>query len=351
MKNLLPIIIVLLLASTSFICVSYSVEKSSTVSFNGDTLYVGGSGPNNYTKIQDAIDNASDGDTVFVYDNSSPYCENLIVKKSINLIGEDRNTTVVDGNWNEVYVLRITSDHVEVSGFTMTHSGNAVEMRSSYSNIVGNNINNNVGTGIYLYKSHDTHILNNYINNNYQGIYLDGSSENIIVENEIKNNTNDGIRFDNSTSNNISGNVISKNTYNIFFHFFSGNNIIRNNVISDSSQRGILIMYGSDDNTICGNIFTNNIWYGLQIETNSNKLYHNNFIGNKFHAAFIRITLVTSIINFNKWDGNYWDNWIGLEHPLLSKFPKIIYGGLSRTLSLIPCFSFDRHPAKEPYDI
>ena len=31
---------------------------------NGDTLYVGGTGEGNYTKIQDAIDNASNGDRV-----------------------------------------------------------------------------------------------------------------------------------------------------------------------------------------------------------------------------------------------------------------------------------------------
>lgn len=30
------------------------------ISNSGNILYVGGSGPNNYTKIQDAIDNASD---------------------------------------------------------------------------------------------------------------------------------------------------------------------------------------------------------------------------------------------------------------------------------------------------
>ena len=34
--------------------------------YNGNTLYVGGSGPGNFTKIQDAIDNASNGKTVFV---------------------------------------------------------------------------------------------------------------------------------------------------------------------------------------------------------------------------------------------------------------------------------------------
>ena len=54
---------------------------------DGRTLYVGGSGPNNYTKIQDAIDNASNGDTIFVYDDSSPYYENIVIDKSVTLIG------------------------------------------------------------------------------------------------------------------------------------------------------------------------------------------------------------------------------------------------------------------------
>lgn len=54
----------------------------------GRTLYVGGNGPNNYTKIQDAIDNANDGDTVFVYNGI--YYERLFINKTINLIGECR---------------------------------------------------------------------------------------------------------------------------------------------------------------------------------------------------------------------------------------------------------------------
>jgi len=55
------------------------VAKSS----GGIFLYVGGSGPGNYTKIQDAIDNATSGDTVFVY--NGVYYENVIVNKTINL--------------------------------------------------------------------------------------------------------------------------------------------------------------------------------------------------------------------------------------------------------------------------
>ena len=51
----------------------------------GNNLYVGGTGEGNYTKIQDAIDDASDMDTVFVYNGT--YYENVFIDKTINLIG------------------------------------------------------------------------------------------------------------------------------------------------------------------------------------------------------------------------------------------------------------------------
>ena len=63
-------------------------------------MYVGGSGPGNYTRIQSAIDYAFDGDTVFVYDDSSPYYENIEVKKSVYLIGENKDTTIINGGGN-----------------------------------------------------------------------------------------------------------------------------------------------------------------------------------------------------------------------------------------------------------
>ena len=67
---------------------------------NRNILHVGGSGSNNYSKIQDAISNASDGDEIFVYSYSSPYYENLVINKSIKLTGENRNTTKILGNGN-----------------------------------------------------------------------------------------------------------------------------------------------------------------------------------------------------------------------------------------------------------
>ena len=78
------IILLFILSAVSPITIGFNI-KTSVLRNDGNTLYVGGSGPGNYTSIQDAIDNTSDGDTVYVYDESSPYYELLIINKSIKL--------------------------------------------------------------------------------------------------------------------------------------------------------------------------------------------------------------------------------------------------------------------------
>ena len=94
------------------------VKQSTKATLDGNTLYVGCLGPGCYSKIQDAVDDASDGDTVFVYDDSSPYIENIIINKTINLIGENRDTTVIDGNGSGD-VIHLDIDGVYISGFTL----------------------------------------------------------------------------------------------------------------------------------------------------------------------------------------------------------------------------------------
>jgi len=62
---------------------------------SADTLKIGSSGCD-YTKIQDAVDNASVGDTVLVYNGI--YAENVkINNKDLTIEGEDRGTTIIDG--------------------------------------------------------------------------------------------------------------------------------------------------------------------------------------------------------------------------------------------------------------
>jgi pectin methylesterase-like acyl-CoA thioesterase len=91
-----------------------------TINANGNTLYVGGSGPGNYTAIQDAIDDATEGDTVYVF--SGTYKENIELDKRLSLIGEDKTTTIIDGN-QEGCTINLASENTSVENFTIIGGG------------------------------------------------------------------------------------------------------------------------------------------------------------------------------------------------------------------------------------
>ena len=143
-KILLSIGITILILGT-YITPSIAIDnvKKSTIPIrSGDTLYVGGTGPDNYTKIQDAINFANQGDTVFVYDDSSPYYERLLIFKPINLIGENKNTTIIDGRGRTV--IEITWDGVNVSGFTIQNGDSKSHYAGVFINSNDNIISDNV---------------------------------------------------------------------------------------------------------------------------------------------------------------------------------------------------------------
>ena len=101
-RKILIVGIILLFIGMSIIpSIAQDVKKPLPTS-SGNWLYVGGNGPGNYTRIQDAVDHASDGGTVFVYsgiysDFSLDYLACVYIDKRINLVGEDKNTTIING--------------------------------------------------------------------------------------------------------------------------------------------------------------------------------------------------------------------------------------------------------------
>lgn len=227
--------IILLFIGTSVIpLTAQNIEKKSTPTSRGNWLYVGGSGPGNYSKIQDAINSASNEDTVFVYDNSSPYYEHIIVNKSIKLIG-DKKTTVIDGNnWGSV--VTISADGATITGFT-------IQKGEAYWGGVFIESSNNVVTG------------NDIIDNGWMGIYITGSSNNISY-NSIINNYHDGV-YIKSSNNFICRNIISTNKIGISITNHCYNNTITGNCIIKNAQEGINIICSSN-HTITGNIITDN---------------------------------------------------------------------------------------------
>ena len=123
MKNITVIIVIL--TNLFFPFVNTEIPNETILN---TTLYVGGDGPNNYTHIQDAINNASDGDTIFVY--SGIYHENIIVDKSIIILGENAEETIIVGNGYE-NVVNITADNAIIKNFGIRNSGSLCRYKDS----------------------------------------------------------------------------------------------------------------------------------------------------------------------------------------------------------------------------
>lgn len=85
----------------------------------GNWLYVGGSGPGNYSRIQDAIDNASDGDSIYVY--SGIYYEFINIEKALTLQGQNKDTTIIDASNNPDRLIYLNASYVTIDGFTIEH--------------------------------------------------------------------------------------------------------------------------------------------------------------------------------------------------------------------------------------
>jgi parallel beta-helix repeat protein len=271
----------------------------------GKTLYVGGTGEGNYTKIQDAIDNASDWDTVFVYNGT--YFENVEINKNISLIGEDKDITIIDGYRNGNAV-NITNEYVTIKGFTIQKSKYlfaGIELGSHYNTILNNNINNNT-YGILCDNSyHNTIQFNNLDYNDFFGIKLGWGRYNNISYNNITKNER-GIRLmDNSEFNVISNNFISRTENSGISFWDSSYNTISDNIFYKNGQ-GIYLYHSS------GNIiFKNNITYcwsfGFHIIARDNIIYHNNFISNNPNTD--DVGEFNQYNNNNRETGNYWDDY------------------------------------------
>ena len=265
MKRLLVIGIILLFLFCNISFTTLSDENNGN--FNGKTLYVGGSGPGNYTKIQDAIDNASDGDTVFVY--SGTYYENIQIYTSINLVGENKDTTIIDGGGigNVVFV---SDDWVNIFGFTIQNSGGSqdfgIKTNSDFNCFSNNNIFNNL-FGIYVISSSSNNmIIGNNVSNNKKGIFLSQlCDDNMINGNIALNNIVVGIYLEYSCdSNMIIGNNVSNNYCGIVLDWVE-NNILYDNSLFDSSSS-----YNAWDNRLT------NIWYNSTFQYGN---YYDDYTG------------------------------------------------------------------------
>jgi len=283
--------IIFLIMSISSSVAIYNENKSSFTISDSNTLYVGGIGPGNYTRIQDAINDSSDGDTVFVYNGI--YYEILNIYKAITLVGESRNNTIIDAN-NKIDAIYLYSPNITIKNLKIQHAFRA-----------GVNLNSN--------KTDDINISNNIFCFNCHGIHPYFSNKNLIISNNIFHDNNNGFTLVCSSSAIIYKNKFINNSLWAMGFYLSYNcNIFYNN-ITTGKKYGVFL-------------------YGL---SRFNYFHHNNFIDNNKDGYFILLA------HRNKWNENYWGK---------TSFP--IYPIIGSLGLIIPCWlNFDWNPAEEPYVI
>lgn len=320
---------------------------------NGGTIVV----PNDYPTIQEAIDHASSGDTVFV--RKGTYKECVSINKSLSLIGEDKTQTTIIGDWQlGGTVVLVEHDNVTVSGLTIqsscTYSAGTirgVHLLHVKGCIVSGCIFPRVGRGIWLYGSSNNTIVDNHVfgppyyiwsgvtleyssnNNIHNNTFTDAgqggievlysSEKNTITENIIEGQWN-GIRVSLSNGNKLEDNHIKGYRFGILYNSCSyntaknntiiesltgiqtneaKNNLIENNTISRSKYCGIEIHIHSSYNRLIGNNITDNK-HGLEIKSSTNNTLRYNTIAGSSNIGAILVDASNNLIQNNNFMRN-----------------------------------------------
>jgi nitrous oxidase accessory protein len=389
-RNSSALLLVLVLVASSIVSVL-------PVKAEARTLVV----PDDYATISLAIENALDGDTVFV--KKGTYQEStLAINKSLLLIGEDVDGTILNLDpplveamilYNRLMILStaitINANNVKLQGFTVNipqggygygggvHANgdgievinnkianNSVYLSGSSLNVSDNSIasalevvgsyqiisNNTIGDNLKIQGSFNQIFANN-INSRYyfSGIRLNGSN-NLIIKNSFSE-----MAMENSNSNIIGDNVFARL---VFEHFGIGcldNTVIKNRVTGNGGiNDGILVMSGSNNTISANNI--RNCEYGLSIgsEDKQTSVYLNNFFNNSEQH------ITCSNLTENRFDngikGNYYDNYNGNDgnRDGVGDSPYTIQEihwdeDLQRDVTVV--YFQDRYPLMTPFDI
>lgn len=202
--------------------------------------------PDDFATIQSAIDKAVEGDTIFV--KIGVYDEILKIEKSLSLVGENQESTIINGH-NQGPVVYIHKDEVNISNFTILNGDTPASKSSSaqyfpYSTRLA---------GIHISSANHCFVTKNKIMNSGCGIWLYDSDNNQIVGNDIINNSN-GVKIQSSASNAIRDNYILNSWGGISFSSTSSkDNILRTNSLVNNSASlyfSSIFIYNSFDNDV-----------------------------------------------------------------------------------------------------
>ena len=319
MKKSVSMLVLLLLISV----VMFSLPQIGMVKADQKTIVV----PDDYPTINAALRSAADGDTIFV--KKGMYNETLTIEKAITLMGEDLETTVINGQNSETVIL-IRHDHVNVTGFTIRYATGSYSpgpmelgysrlaeihiLHANYCSVYGNRLSDG-GCGVWLYGASENNIIGNTIIRNDNGIRVDDSNNNIVADNVVKNNYR-GIWLKSASGNRLRNNSVSDSDYQNFGvtgNEFSTyiNDVDSSNTVNDKpiyywlnvsdrsvpSDAGCVVLVNCTRITVQGLTLRKNIYGLLLVFTKDSVVLNNTFGGNGVDVYLINCTNIDVIGN------------------------------------------------------
>lgn len=316
-----------------------------------------------YDKIQEAIDIAMPGDSLYLQDEIYKEFE-INIKKPLYIHGSHK--AIIDGDFKGT-VLKIASNNVHLDGFKIINIGQsytkdyaAILLNRSEQFIIENLIiekaffgvlvekskngliqNNEIsgnsteeassGNGIHMWHSSDILVKNNYTHNLRDGIYFEFVTNSNVENNRSVNNIRYGLHFMFSNHDNYKGNTFENNGAGVAVMFSKWikmtNNLFKKNW--GTASYGLLLKEIYDleaigntfeENTIAINIegstrilyrkntFSNNGW-AIKVAgaCYQNEFIENNFLNNSFDVSY------NSKINDNLFENNFWSSYTGYD--------------------------------------
>jgi parallel beta-helix repeat protein len=278
-------------------------------------ITVNNSGGGNYTSIQEAVNNAQNGDRILV--SPGIYRENIKVNKELTILshsalsGSQNNRTYVIGTVPDNAVFSIISGNVAINGF---HILGGPSGKDSYGKVglylesvrncsLSNNTLILTDPGIFLNNSQDNRLNGNLVSLGNEGIKLENSEENVLSNNLVVKN-NQGISLDNSVSNTLVSNIAGSNEIGVLLRMSQGNKLAYNLILKNE--------YGIRGQAAGSNILTSNRLYlndiGVYLRDSSN----NSFYENEFINFLNAVDEGNNIWNSSS-AGNFWDDHTGAD--------------------------------------
>ncbi|MDI9578603.1 MAG: NosD domain-containing protein [Thermoproteota archaeon] len=265
-----------------------------------------------YNTIQEAISSYAtySGDEILV--KPGIYRENIVVTKPLELISQNKDTTIIHGVGNSA--LMIISDNVTVTGFTLENGGN---------------LTSEEGGGLILENANNCLINWNNIKTSNYGVVLQNSAFNIFKNNllignkfnfGVNSSTPQGYINDIDSTNTINGKPVyywvNKDHQQVpldagYIALVNCTNITVESMCITNNFNGLLLAY-SQNTKVTNNTFKEN-YVGIEIDGSLSSILKTNSIQNNLYNLWVSNGFYHDIDGSNRVDDKQVIYWINKE--------------------------------------